>query len=256
MQSMWSEGALIRRVALIMLVLLAFAACASGPRLLHKHEFTLSPGKEHHPGLSKAILLPINATNEEPIKGLDVANDRITALLLTHLESKGVEVEKVDPAEFKKASEAAHRAEQKRRKSETSGVVAAEVVFGDLVPAILEDLDESAQLVISPSIVMRTAVYKGTRTIVWDGVRRRERVGADMIMSGSTAAASIRISVFDREGDRVFSGYGGLEPPFMIDSASMKYVLREDLFQDERNLREGICIALYPYFGMSGYCSR
>jgi hypothetical protein len=73
-------------------------------------------------------------------------------------------------------------------------------------------------------------------------------------MSGVVPAASLRISIHTRDGAPVFSGFGGLEQVFEIDGR--EYVQRENLFQDERNLREGVCIAFYPYFGMDEYCVR
>ncbi len=230
--------------------------CASGPRIRHKHEYTLSPGQEHHAGLVKALLIPINATNEKPVAGLDIANDRITALIVSHLESKGISVERVEPAKFKRIFEAAQESVLADRKSGASGVVSAEVEFEDVIPAILEELEQTPDLVIAPNVVMRSAEYQGTRTIAWDGVKRRETVYDLNMSGGGLPAASIRIAVHAKDGSAVFSGYGGLEPVFRIDRALEKFVMREDLFQDDRNLREGICIAFYPYFGMQELCVR
>ncbi len=229
--------------------------CASGPHLRHKHAFKLSPGQEHHAGLGRALLLPINSTNEEVVAGLEIANDRITALIVSHLESKGISVERVEPERFARAANAGRAAVRADRGSGESRVLSTEVEFEDVVPEILEALDQTPDLVIAPNLVMRHAVYEGTRTIAWDGVKRRESV-YDSRMTGSTAAASIQVTIHAKDGAVVFSGYGGLEPAFRIDHTQQKYVQREDLFQDERNLREGICIAFYPYFGMEEHCVR
>jgi hypothetical protein len=252
---MGSNG--IRKPASIVLTtVLLVAGCASGPRMRYKHEFTMSPGQEHHAGLARALLVPIGFTNEKPVAGLDVADDRITTILVGHLESKGISVERVDPGSFKRIAESAREAARADRKSGASGVVSADIGFEDVIPKILEELDQKPDLVIAPNIVMRAAAYQGTRTLAWDGVKRRETV-FDLRMSGDgVPVASIRIAIHAQDGSSVFSGYGGLEPIFRIDRALEKYVQREDLFDDERNLREGICIAFYPYFGMEETCSR
>ncbi len=243
--------------SIVFAAVLMIAACASGPRILHKHEYKLSPGQEHHAGLAKALLIPIDYTNEKPFKGLDVANDRITALIVSHLESKGIKVEKAAPGDFKRIADAAHETVREERKSGASGVVSAEVEFGDAVPTILDELDQPVDLVIAANIVMRTGLYQGTRTLVWDGVRRREKEhDLNFGTYGTIPVASIQITVSSRDGTQVFSGFGGLEAVFKVDKSAEAWVQREDLFEEERNLREGICIAFYPYFGMEEFCAR
>jgi hypothetical protein len=254
MGSIGSGSVEFRKIAWVVLATALLAiGCASGPRLRYKHEFTLSPGQQHHAGLARALLIPIDATNDKRVAGLDIANERITALIVGHLESKGISVERVDPGEFELAAEAARETVRADRKSGGFGVVSAEIEFEDLIPAILEKLDQSADLVVAPDIGVRVAAYQGKRTIIWDGVRRRESLIESRI-SGDIPAASLRITVHAKDGSPVFSGYGGLEPIFRIDGSNLKYVQREDLFEDERNLREGICVAFYPYFGMDEAC--
>ena len=251
----------VRSIGAVLLVSFLFSlallsACASGPRIRHKHEFTLSPGQEHHAGLVRALLIPIDSTNEKPVRGLDVENARITGVILGHLASKGISVEQVDGRRFQELSDTALRKVRAQRKSGASDVVSANVEFGDIVPELLAALEKSPDLVIAPNLAMRSAEYQGTRTIVWDGVRRRETVSGGSISGSGLPVASLHVSVYTADGTRVFSGFGGLEPVFRIDTVQKKYVQREDLFEDERNLKEGTCIAFYPYFGMDEYCTR
>lgn len=250
----WSAASMILLASALVLGS-TIVSCASGPRLRHKHEFSLSPGQEHHAGLKTALLLPIDQTNEKPIKGLDVANDRITRLVVAHLESKGLRVERADPRSFRRATDAARSSVRSERSSGASSSVSTQIEFADLVPRILADLGKSPDLVVSADLVMRDAIYQGTRTLVWDGVRRREKLtGWDM--SGGLSAASLRVLVYLADGTRTYSGFGGLEPVFRFDTVAKRYALREDLFEDERNLSEGVCIAFYPYFGMDEFCTR
>ncbi|MEZ4334062.1 MAG: hypothetical protein R3F35_20110 [Myxococcota bacterium] len=253
------NASIVHLPSLVLLAALSVAlssACASGPSLRHKHEFNLSPGNEHHAGIKKALLLPLDATNEKPVSDLDVAHDRIEALVEAHLESKGLVVERIDPRRFAEAQKAAHAAIRAQRLSGASGTVSAYVDFEDIVPALVDALELDADVVLEANLVMRDAHYQGKRMLVWDGVRRRETVRYLLSMEGEVPAASLYVAVHSKEGKRLFSGYGGFEPIFRVERAARKYVRREDLFEDERNLREGICIAFYPWFGMAEYCAR
>ena len=51
--------ALTTCIALVALVV----SCGGGPRIRYRHEFSLAPGQQHHAGLAKALLIPLNYTN-------------------------------------------------------------------------------------------------------------------------------------------------------------------------------------------------
>ena len=83
------------------LLLPAFALLLSGcggPRMRYPHEHSLSPGKAFHAGLRIALVIPLNDLNDEPASGLDVASGRLMDSLVRLLESKGIDVERVDAA--------------------------------------------------------------------------------------------------------------------------------------------------------------
>jgi len=245
----------LRFTLVLTLSALVALACASGPSLRYRHEFNLSPGQTHHAGLAKALLLPIDATNEQPVSGLDVANDRIGALTKGHLASKGIAVEEIDRTRFEELRHTALQSIQEKRKSGASGRISAFVHFEELVPEIVAALGSEPDLVVGANIVMRNARYEGKRMIVWDGVRRRETIRSGTMSGDNLPAASLYVAVYARDGAKLFSGYGGLEPPFRVNRSARRYDLREDLFEDERNLSEGVCVAFYPYFGMEEFCS-
>lgn len=250
----------IRRGVSIALVLATFAAfvgaCGGGPRLRYRHEFSLAPGQQHHAGLTKALLLPLDYANGEKIKGLNVANEKIAALIVTHFASKGITVERVDPARFRVAADAAHRAVQTERKSGAAGTVSTQIGVGDVVPRILEKLELKPDLVVSGNVVMRTGEWNGGSSLVWDGVRRRDRTAGAGATTGTTPAASLEVALFAPDGTRVFSGYGGLDLVFQFNLHKKIMEIREDLLQNESNLAEGTCVAFYPYFGMDEACDR
>ncbi|MBY0401356.1 hypothetical protein K2X89_13740 [Myxococcota bacterium] len=234
----------------------SFIACGGGPRVRYRHEYNLAPGQQHHAGLAKALLVPLDYTNTEPVKGLNVSNDRIAALIVAHLESKGIQVERVDPARFRAIADQALRDVQAERKAGVSGVVSARIEFGDVVPRVLEKLETKPDLVVSGNVVMRTGEWNGGRTLVWDGVRRRDRTAGSMSWTGQSSAASLEIAVYAQDGKRLFSGYGGLDHVFQFNLQKKIMEIRENLLQDEENLAEGICVAFYPYFGMDEHCIR
>lgn len=247
----------IRRFAMFAILPIAFVvACASGPRIRYRHEYTLAPGQQHHDGASNVLLIPIDAANANPVKGLDVAHERITATIVSHLQSKGITVEQVDRARFHAATDEALRSIQARRMTGAAGTVSATVEFSDIVPEILERLELRSDRVISTNLLMRTGEWNGGSTMVWDGVRRRDRTAGTLAMTGTGTAASLQVAVYASDGTRVFSGVGGLDHVFQFNLQKKIMEIREDLLQDQRNLAEGVCIAFYPYFGNDEYCGR
>lgn len=250
----------IRKVVSIALVLAAcaafVAACGGGPRLRYRHEFSLAPGQQHHAGLAKALLIPLDFAHPEPIKGLNVSNEKLAALIVTHLGSKGIAVERVDPARFRVAAEAAYRTVHAERKSGASGVASSQIGLGDVVPRIIEELELKPDLVVSANVVMRTGEWNGGSTLVWDGVRRRDRTAGAGATTGTTPASSLEVALHGPDGTRVFSGYGGLDLVFQFNLQKKIMEIRPTLLQNEENLAEGVCVAFYPYFGMDEYCDR
>jgi hypothetical protein len=235
----------------------SWLACASGPRVRHKHEFKLAPGEEHGPALARALLAPVDATNDKPVAGLQIANERIEDLIATHLESKGIAVERVDLQKYRASERAALREGEARRRDGTAETISAQLGYKDIVPDLLKKLGSDADFIVLADVVIRTALYTGTRTIAWDGVRRRDKaVDLDFSQYGDIDAASLGVWIFRADGANVFTGFGGLENIYRVDRAAEEFVVREDLFEDERNLREGICIAFYPWFGLEEFCSR
>jgi len=249
---------LVRTLSLVSTIALAasFLACGgpSGPsgggskRLGIKHEHTLKPGKAHHPGITRAIIFPMNATVQRAT-GLDGGDDDLIRLTVDYLESKGVSSTILDAREYNRANGIAVRKARKKMLSGESGVASDKLRFEDIVPEILAELDSDAQIAVLPNVMMRPAEYSGGKSVRWDGVRRRERGTRGGGMSGTTSAGTLFTIILDAKGDQIFSAYGGLDLIYELDMSKKKYVTREDLFEDLENLAEGICVSLHPYFG-------
>jgi len=218
-----------------------------------QHEFTLAPGQGHHVDHATAMLVPINESADVPV-GLDVADDQLEDLLDEYVSEKGISIERPEEYEYRRAARIAVRRATQDAMSGESGTVSKTVGFEQIVPFMLDELGSEADLVIVPNLAMRTGIYNGGRGIRWDGVRRRETGSMLLNMSGPSPVASIFVVVYAKDGTRLFSGYGGLDTVFEVSLRQKKFVLREDRLTNVRYLKEGVCVAFYPYFGEDERC--
>lgn len=90
----------------------------------------------------------------------------------------------------------------------------------------------------------------------WDGVSRKPSlqgpgsgVSADFDWSKQAAVASIQVTVFDSELQRVFLGRGGMDATEAIDTRSStgRYIRRRNILESKSFVMEGIQIALHPF---------
>ena len=235
----------------LIFILFVFGVAVGCARPSIKHEFSLAPGQEHHAGQSNVLLIPINRTTRPPA-GLDVSDAKIEDLIDAHLQSKGLAVERLSPQDFQRAVDIAVNKANEKMMSGDSGSVSATTEFKDLVPYIVKELGTEADLVVVPNLAMRSAPYTGRATLKWDGVKRRESTRRTMI--GAVGVASLQIVIYEPDGTRRFSAFGGLDRLFALEIAKQKYVLIEDRLQNVDNLNEGICIAFHPFFDLHEQC--
>jgi hypothetical protein len=219
-----------------------------------KHEYELSPGRAFNPGMKSALVLPINETVEVPA-GLDKGEREVFDLLVSSLEAEGLRVQTLDASAFQRAlAPAVHAAEQEALSLRSSSV-SEDVDFSQILPPLLSGLAAEPDLVVVPNMVMRVAEATGGRSVVWDGVRRR-KPGATpkWRFTGTEGAASLWVVIYARDGTRIFSGYGGLDLLFEVNIKEEKMQLWEDRLEDPDQLREGVCVALHPFFGEDSSC--
>lgn len=236
-----------RAPCLLLACALWIPACAPAPR----HEYELAPGQAYAAGLHKVLLLPINETEDLP-EGLAKGEDEVFSLIRDHLEAQGLEVETTTPADFGKLlREATEAVRRELRSGNTS--VARDVSYADVIPYVTRGLESEADLVILPNMVLRAGEWEG-RSLRWDGVRRRAPGTTRLKMSGNSLAASLYVVVYQPDGSLVFRGYGGLDLLWAVNRSEEKMDLIEDRLEDPDNLREGVCIAFYPYFGAEKRC--
>ncbi len=96
----------------------------------------------------------------------------------------------------------------------------------------------------------------------WHGVSRKptlqgpgDGVSADHDWNKMAKAASLWVSIYDMELQRLFTSIGGLDTTEAIDtrSSSGRYVRRRSILENESHLREGIELAFHPFIVMEDY---
>jgi hypothetical protein len=222
--------------------------------LAPEHEYELSPGRGFNPGMKSVLVLPINETVEIPA-GLDKGEREVFALLVSSLEAEGLQVQALDAPEYQRALAPAARAAEQETFSVHSGSVSESVGFHQILPRLLSELGVEPDLVVVPNMVMRVAEASGGRSARWDGVQRR-KPGAKprWKFTGTEGAASLWVVIYARDGTRIFSGYGGLDLLFEVNLSEKRMQLWEDRLEDMDQLREGVCVALHPFFGEDRSC--
>ncbi len=96
----------------------------------------------------------------------------------------------------------------------------------------------------------------------WNGVSRKptlqgpgDGVSAGFDWNKPAKAASLSVSIYNMELQRLFTSTGGLDTTEAIDtrSSSGRFVRRRSLLENNSHLREGIELAFYPFVPMKNY---
>ncbi len=96
----------------------------------------------------------------------------------------------------------------------------------------------------------------------WDGITRKpslrgpgDGVTADFDWSMNAKGASLWVSIYNVELQRLFTSIGGLDSTEAIDtrSSSGRYTRRRNILENETHLLEGIQLAMHPFIAMEKY---
>ena len=140
----------------------------------------------------------------------------------------------------------------------TSGKVNMKT-FSQIMTSVRDEMRDTGldAFVFTDLVELQTAFSGGLQHLArWDGVTRKptlqgpgDGVNANFDWGLPVDAASLQINIFDMELKRVFSSRGGLDATEAIDSRSSsgRYIRRREILENEKNLREGIEIAFYPF---------
>jgi hypothetical protein len=233
--------------------IVGFGLLAVGCATPVRHEYELSPGQGFNGSPIRALLVPINETEPVP-EGLEVGEEIVFNELKSYLESKGLSVETTNSYAYRLAANLASEHARNEILSAEANSISGQIDYSTIVPGLLASLGSDADLLILSNMVIRIGESEKGRTTSWDGVKRRIAVPARWRMSGTESVASIFIAVYQKNGTRVFSGYGGLDLLFAPNIRESRYELIPDRLQDVQHIREGVCVAFYPYFGRDEAC--
>ena len=120
----------------------------------------------------------------------------------------------------------------------------------------MRNLDLDA-FIFTDLVELQTAFSGGLQHLArWDGVTRKpslqgpgDGVSADFDWSMLVAVASLQISIYNMELQRVFASRGGIDATEAIDSRSStgRYIRRRQMLENDTFIREGIELAFYPF---------
>ena len=132
--------------------------------------------------------------------------------------------------------------------------------------AVRDELQKTQNLdalIFTDIVEQQVAFSAGLNHIArWHGVARKptlqgpgDGVSADFDWSRPLDAASLWVSVYDMDLQRVFTSIGGMDTTQAIDtrSSSGRYVRRRSMLESEGYIREGIELAFHPFVEMEKY---
>jgi hypothetical protein len=106
-----------------------------------------------------------------------------------------------------------------------------------------------AALVLQPHLLLRQAQLSGP-SARWDGQQRRVQLsntyGQDYRSDGTTLALSVGLDAYTGSGELVASTYGGVSMLYTVNIQAAKNEVRADLFASDKEMGEGVALALTP----------
>ena len=135
--------------------------------------------------------------------------------------------------------------------------------FSQIMQSVRDRMKEETQLdafVFTDLVELEVPFSGGLKHIArWDGVSRKpslqgpgDGVSADFDWNMQAAVASLQISIYDIELQRLFSSRGGMDATDAIDTRSStgRYIRRRNILENENNIKEGVQLAFHPFIEM------
>lgn len=123
---------------------------------------------------------------------------------------------------------------------------------------------DQVDAIVFTDIIERDITFSGglKHLARWDGVSRKpslqgpgDGVSTDFDWNRTAKAASLWVSVYNEDLQRVFTSIGGMDTTEAIDtrSSSGEFVRRRSILDNDNHVREGIELAFHPLIKMKNY---
>ena len=206
----------------------------------------------------RSVLLAPTLIDARLGSGLEIGAPAVHRLIAQVLWEQDVQVGTLEGEQFDAIWDSAIRGVSLPPATEENATrTRYDVAFDAVVGALRERGDRFDALLISSLVVRPGSINGGS--VWWDGVRRGLPVDArgpyDMLPSfrrgAKTPCVSLRVIAYDANGTRLFERVGGLEVANRIsfegEAGGGHWSKREDLFRDDKALRQGVQLALGPF---------
>ena len=198
----------------------------------------------------------------ESRKYLESEAPRIDALVSSYLKENGYKV--LSQREFKQHWNTAVRAFG-NPVDPTSGKTNMKT-YSQIMQSVRDQMLKTSDLdafVFTDLVELEVAFNGGLKHLArWDGVSRKPSlqgpgsgVSADFDWNMLAAVASIQISIYDMELQRLFAGRGGMDATQAIDTRSStgRYIRRRSILENRDNVMDGIQLAFHPFIVMEDW---
>jgi len=246
------------------LLLTTTLLCACQTTLFNdtSYPFIINSEKMAEQPVDKVIIAHVNYGS--PSKHyLNEYENKIDKEVITQLEAGGYQIE--SNALFQKAWRDAIR-----KYGEPFSPVTSQInprSFQRVIYTAINTLKEQTDIkaVVFTDLIERQVVFGHhiNRNAKWDGVSRKPKIkGAGTGISQgfdwsqTVPAASLSVTVYHVDGQRLFQSIGGLEVTRKLDpnkGSNGRFVRRDKLFASQANVRQGVNFALHPFVKMKGY---
>ena len=252
-----------KNVSWLLITSLSFVlvACASGPT----YNPTVFPFEVNEERLAanpvKTVVIPHVNLGAPSRKYLVEAAPRVDAALTAYLKENGYTL--VPQRKFRQHWNTAVRAFGDP--VDDTGKVNMKT-FSQIMTSVRDRFAEDTQLdaFVFTDLVELEASFNGglKHNARWDGVLRRpslqgpgNSVSADFDWGQLASVASVQVTIFDTELQRVFVSRGGLDSTDAVDTRSSRggFTRRRNILENEAYIREGVELAMHPLIEMKKY---
>lgn len=250
-------------IALLILAVAAIVgACASGPTP-NDTAFPYQIEAERLASESiKTVVVPHINLGAPSRKYLAEAAPRVDAEVTRYLKANGYTV--VPQREFRQHWNTAERAFG-NPVDPTTGRVNMKT-FSQIMQSVRDRFAEDRKIdafVFTDLLELEVPFNGGLKHVGrWDGVTRRpalqgpgNSVSADFDWSMLVSVASLQVTIFDSELQRLFVSRGGLDSTDAVDtrSSSGRYIRRRNILENDAYINEGVQLAFHPLIEMKDY---